>query len=188
MCLRTLCWCNRYKPHSFTFIILLKMLTKKFILPVIIIAILAALFLTLGNKAQAPNVTFTTLEGKAINMADLKGKVVLVNFWATDCPGCIAEMPELMQTYEEYKDQGFEMIAVAMPYDPPAQVVNFNKVKSLPFPVMHDGLGEMVSAFGGVNLTPTTFIYDKQGNRLKRILGQLDFSTLTPLIAAELAK
>lgn len=164
------------------------MLNKKFLLPIAIIALLGALFLQLGQKPQAPNVKFTTIEGKHIQMADLKGKVVLVNFWATDCPGCVAEMPDLINTYNQYKDQGLEMIAVAMPYDPPAQVVNYTKLKALPFPVMHDGLSEMVNAFGDVNLTPTTFIYDKKGNRLQRILGELNFATLNPLIAAELIK
>lgn len=161
---------------------------KKALFPIIIIALLAALFLQLSQKAQAPNVKFTTIEGKTFNMADLKNKVVLVNFWATDCPGCIAEMPDLINTYNTYKDQGLEIVAVAMPYDPPAQVVNYTKLKQLPFPVMHDGLSEIVNAFGDVNLTPTTFIYDKKGNRLQRVLGTLDFATLNPLIAAELAK
>lgn len=164
------------------------MLSKKLLLPLIVIVLAGALFFQLNNKAQAPAVSFTTLEGDTVKMADLKGKVVLVNFWATDCPGCVAEMPGLIQTYEAYKNKGFEVIAVSMPYDPPAQVVNFQKVKQLPFPIMHDGLSEMVTAFGGVNLTPTTFVFDKQGKQLKRILGELDFATLNPLIAAELAK
>lgn len=166
----------------------IKIMFKKALLPIMIIALLAALFLQLGQKAQAPAVKFTTLEGNTFNMADLKGKVVLVNFWATDCPGCIAEMPDLINTYNTYKDKGLEIVAVAMPYDPPAQVVNFNKVKQLPFPVMHDGLAEVTAAFGEVNLTPTTYIYDKQGHQLKRILGTLDFPALDKLLVAELAK
>lgn len=161
---------------------------KKIILPLSIVLILGALFFQLNQKPHAPDVTFTTIEGKTINMADLKDKVVLVNFWATDCPGCIKEMPDLIQTYRTYKDKGFEIVAVSMPYDPPQQVVNYTKAKQLPFPVMHDGNSEMVNAFGGVNLTPTTFIYDKQGNRLNRIMGELDFASLNHLITQELAK
>lgn len=161
---------------------------KKLIIPVAILALLLFLGLNLSNKPQAPAVTFTTIEGKKISMADLKGKVVLVNFWATDCPGCIKEMPDLIKTYNDYKTKGFEIISVAMPYDPPAQVLNYTRQKSLPFPVMHDGLSEITQAFGGVNLTPTAFIFDKQGNRIQRTIGELDFVKLHQLLNIELAK
>lgn len=161
---------------------------KKILLPIIALGLAGLLFFNLSNKPQAPNVTFTTLEGTEINMADLKGKVVMVNFWATDCPGCIAEMPGLIETYQDYKDKGVELIAVAMPYDPPAQVLNYTKQKALPFPVMHDGLSKITQAFGDVSLTPTTFIFDKQGNRIKRIIGELEFGGLQQLLNQELAK
>ena len=161
---------------------------KKLVIPVAILALLVFLGVSLGNKSQAPNVTFTTIEGKKINMADLKGKVVLVNFWATDCPGCIKEMPELVNTYNRYKSKGFEIISVAMPYDPPAQVLNYTRQKALPFPVMHDGFSNITQAFGGVNLTPTAFIYDKKGKRIQRTIGELNFVKLRQLLDVELAK
>ncbi|MES2502331.1 MAG: TlpA disulfide reductase family protein, partial [Pseudomonadota bacterium] len=72
---------------------------KKLLIPIAILALLVFLGLSLSNKSQAPDITFTTIEGKKISMADLKGKVVLINFWATDCPGCIKEMPDLINTY-----------------------------------------------------------------------------------------
>ena len=159
---------------------------KKILIPITLLALLAALIFSLSQKPKSPNVTFTTLQGEKITMDSLKGKVVLVNFWATDCPGCIKEMPDLINTYNQYKSKGFEVVAVAMPYDPPAQVLNYSTQKSLPFPVMHDGLSEMVQAFGGVNLTPTTFLYDKQGNRLQRIIGELDFAQLRQFLDKEL--
>lgn len=161
---------------------------KKFLIPAAILALLVFLGLSLSNKTQAPTVTFTTIDGKKISMADLKGKVVLVNFWATDCPGCIKEMPDLIKTYNDYKTKGFEIISVAMPYDPPAQVLNYTRQKALPFPVMHDGFSEITQAFGGVNLTPTAFIFDKQGKRLQRTIGELDFPKLHQLLNIELAK
>jgi thiol-disulfide isomerase/thioredoxin len=160
---------------------------KKSLIPILLISLLAFLGFNLTQKPQSPDVTFTTIEGKKISMASLKNKVVLVNFWATDCPGCIKEMPDLINTYNAYKDKGFEVIAVAMPYDPPAQVLNYSKQKALPFPVMHDGFGEITQAFGGVNLTPTTYIYDKQGNRLQRIIGELDFNQLKTMLDQELS-
>lgn len=161
---------------------------KKILLPIIVLGLAGLLSLNLSNKPQAPDVTFTTLDGTLIKMADLKGKVVMVNFWATNCPGCIAEMPGLIETYNKYKNKGVELIAVAMSYDPPAQVLNYTKQKALPFPVMHDGLAEISNAFGDVSLTPTTFIFDKQGHRLKRIIGELEFGGLQQLLNTELAQ
>ena len=165
----------------------MKISLKKLLIPIIIIGLLAFLFLQLNNKPTAPDVTFTTIEGKKISMDSLKGKMVLVNFWATDCPGCIKEMPQLIETYNEYNKKGFEIIAVAMPYDPPAQVLNYTKMNVLPFPVMHDGLGEMTAQFGQVALTPTAFIYDKRGQLVRHTIGELDFKALTQLLNKELA-
>ncbi|AKR43946.1 TlpA disulfide reductase family protein [Methylophilus sp. TWE2] len=155
---------------------------KKWLVPLIALLLFVGLAVAVMQKPQAPEVTFTTLDGQKISMQDLRGKTVLVNFWATDCPGCIKEMPDLIDTYQQYKDKNFVVIAVAMPYDPPAQVANYTKEKNLPFAVMHDGYGEMVKAFGDVNLTPTTFIFDAQGNRLQKIIGELNFAELRKLL------
>lgn len=161
---------------------------KKLAIPLLLIGLLGVLAVSLSHKEQAPNVTFTTIDGKKIAMSSLKGKLVLVNFWATDCPGCIKEMPELVNTYKQYKDKGFELIAVTMPYDPPAQVLNYVKMKALPFPVMQDGYGEMQEKFGKVTLVPTTFIYDKKGNLLRHNIGELNFTQLHQQLDVELAK
>jgi len=161
-------------------------LLKKSLLPVIIIALLGLLAWQLSNKPTAPDVTFTTIDGKSISMTELKGKVVLVNFWATDCPGCIKEMPDLIKTYHQYKLKGLEVIAVAMHYDQASQVLNYSKDQALPFPVMHDTSAEVSNRFGKVSLTPTAFIYDKQGYLLQRTMGELDFAALQQLLNKEL--
>lgn len=158
---------------------------KKWAAPSVALALFAGLAFAVIQKPQAPDVVFTTLDGKKISMQDLRGKTVLVNFWATDCSGCIKEMPALIETYNQYKSKNFEVIAVAMPYDPPAQVLNYSKEKALPFAVMHDGYGEMVRAFGNVNLTPTSFVYDAKGNRLQKVIGELNFAELRSLIAQQ---
>lgn len=162
-------------------------LLKKSLLPIIVVALIAFVALQLNNKPTAPEITFTTLEGKQISMASLQNKVVLVNFWATDCPGCIKEMPELINTYHEYHQQGFEVIAVAMPYDPISQVINYSKSQALPFPVTHDNTSEIVTKFGQVSLTPTAFIYNKQGQLLQKTIGELDFNALKKLLNKELS-
>lgn len=155
---------------------------KKWLVPCIALVLFIGLAMSTLQKPTAPDVTFTTLAGKHISMQSLRGKTVLVNFWATDCPGCIKEMPDLIQTYQQYKNKDFEVIAIAMPYDPPAQVLNYSQQKALPFPVMHDGHGEMVKAFGDVNLTPTAFLFNPRGERIQKIIGELDFAQLHALL------
>ncbi len=162
-------------------------LLKKSLLPILVIALLGFLALQLNNKPSAPDVTFITIDGKQIAMDALKNKVVLVNFWATDCPGCIKEMPDLINTYKQYQNKGFEVIAVAMSYDQITQIQNYSKSQALPFPVTHDNSGEISDRFGKVTLTPTAFIYDKQGRLLQHTIGELDFKALQQLLDKELS-
>jgi peroxiredoxin len=161
-------------------------LLKKSLIVAVILVLLGFIVVLIQNRNTAPDLTFTTIEGKKISMTDLKGKVVLVNFWATDCLACVKEMPALASTYQQYRKKGFEIIAVAMPYDPPEQVLNYATQKMLPFPVMHDGLAEMTEKFGNIDLTPTTFIFNKQGKQLQRTIGALDFVKLNQLLNSEL--
>ena len=159
---------------------------KKLAMALPVLALLAFLVFTLTQQQLAPNVIFTTIQGKKISMASLKGKVVLVNFWATDCRACVTEMPALANTYNLYKAKGFEVIAVAMPYDPPAQVLNYVTQKKLPFPVMDDGFGEMTSKFDDISVTPTTYIYNQQGKLIQYTNGALNFKKLHQLLDREL--
>jgi peroxiredoxin len=158
---------------------------KKVVLPIAILMLLAFLAYKFTRDIDAPDVTFTTIEGKKINMKSLKGKVVLVNFWATECRACVTEMPALVNTYNAYKSKGFEVIAVAMPYDPPAQVLNYVTQKNLPFPVMDDGLGEIVAKFDNVSVTPTTYVYNKQGKLIQYTIGAINFKDLRQLLDKE---
>lgn len=163
----------------------------KFAKPVLIalavIAIAGALVYTLLDRPSAPPATFTTLDGTRIDIDDLRGKVVLVNFWATSCPGCIKEMPGMVETYKQYKDRGLEIVAVAMRYDPPNYVVNFVQTRKLPFPVALDVDGAHARAFGNVQLTPTSFVIGKDGRILEQKLGELDFVRLKALLDKELS-
>ena len=156
------------------------------LLVVVVLAIVGALAYTLLQKPAAPAVTFTTLEGKPIALEALRGKVVLVNFWATSCPGCIKEMPGMIETYQQYKNKGFEIVAVAMSYDPPNYVLNFVQTRQLPFPVALDVDGAHARAFGNVQLTPTSFIIGKDGAVLEQKIGELDFVKLKALLDKEL--
>lgn len=153
-------------------------LTIKLVIPIAALVLGFALFFGLQHKDKAPSLTFTTLTGKQISMESLRGQVVLVNFWATSCGGCIAEMPDLVKTYQDYHHKGVELIAVAMSYDPPNHVLAYSQQKQLPFPVMHDGLDQIANQFKDVRLTPTTFVIDKQGNIIRTIIGEVKPSDL----------
>jgi peroxiredoxin len=161
--------------------------TKPLLVAIAVLAAVGALLFALMDKPSAPASTFTTLEGKTLALADLRGKVVLVNFWATSCPGCIKEMPGMIEAYQQYKDRGFEIVAVAMSYDPPNYVASFVQTRQLPFPVALDVNGEHARAFGNVQLTPTSFIIGKDGRILEQKLGELDFVKLKALLDRELS-
>lgn len=141
-----------------------------------------------GNTQQAPETTFVLLDGSRQSTADFRGKVVLVNFWATSCTTCVAEMPELTATYDKFKDQGYEIVAVAMSYDPPSYVVNFTETRKLPFKVAIDNTGAVAKAWGDVQLTPTTYLVNKRGEIVKRFVGAPDFPALEQLIASLLTE
>ncbi len=149
-------------------------------------AIAAAVYLGTGRSAAPPS-TFVLLDGSTRTTADLKGKVTLVNFWATSCVTCVAEMPEIIATHQKYQARGYETLAVAMSYDPPAYVVNFAQSRKLPFGVAIDNTGAVAQAWGDVKLTPTTFIVDKRGEIVKRYVGAPDFAELHQLIEKLLA-
>ncbi len=151
------------------------------------LAVGAAIFLGSGST-PAPQSSFVLLDGSKKETAQFKGKVTLVNFWATSCVSCVAEMPKLIATYEKYKPQGFDTMAVAMSYDPPSYVVNFAQSRQLPFSVAIDNTGEVAKAWEDVKLTPTTFIVNKRGNIVKRYVGEPDFQELHLLIERLLAE
>lgn len=139
-----------------------------------------------GGKT-APDVTFNTLNGQQITTQDLRGKVVMIKFWATDCTTCVAQMPASIKRYNELAPKGFETIAVAMRHDPEAYVRNFTQSRQLPFPVVMDTDGSLAQAFDGVKMTPTTFLLDKQGHIIKRYLGNYDEDNIRATISKALA-
>jgi peroxiredoxin len=151
------------------------------------LAVGVGVYLNAGVSA-APASTFVLLDGSKKTTEDLKGKVTLVNFWATSCVTCVAEMPKVIATYDKYKGQGYDTLAVAMSYDPPAYVVNFAETRKLPFKVAIDNTGAVAQAWGDVKLTPTTYVVNKRGEIVKRYVGEPDFAELHKLIEKLLAE
>lgn len=144
-------------------------------------------YLSLSQNKSAPDVTFVDLQGTRIPLSSLRGKVVMVNFWATSCATCIKEMPQMVDTYNKFKGRGLDFVAVAMSDDPPNYVVNFAQTRQLPFTVALDPQSTLAQAFGDVKMTPTTFLIDKKGKIIKRYLGEPDFAALHQLLQTALA-
>jgi peroxiredoxin len=147
----------------------------------------AVAFVTLSGNKSAPDVTFVNLQGTRIPLSSLRGKVVMVNFWATSCATCVKEMPQMVDTYNKFKSKGLDFVAVAMSDDPPNYVLNYAQTRQLPFTVALDPQSTLAQAFGDVKMTPTTFLIDKQGKIIKRYLGEPDFTALHQLLETALA-
>lgn len=144
------------------------------------ILLLAAALTSLKQHilSQAPDITITTIAGKQIALKTLRGKPVLVTFWATDCASCVQEIPDLVELYRRYHDQGVELIAIAMAYDPPNHVLELSQSMQLPYSITLDITGEYALAFGQVRLTPTTFLIAPDGSIAWQQTGPFELANL----------
>ena len=141
-----------------------------------------------SRPTVAPSFGYTLLDGSRHESTALRGKVVLVNFWATTCSVCVAEMPQLVALHQRYRARNFETLAVAMSYDPPARVAEYAETRQLPFGVAIDNTGAIAKAFGDIRGTPTSFLIDRQGVVAREWVGAPDFTQLGQDIDRLLAK
>lgn len=155
---------------------------------VVVAALAVGAYLTVGSAPSAPRVGYTLLDGTSGDTSQFRGKVVLVNFWATSCTTCVREMPQIVATFDRFRARGYDTLAVAMSYDPPAYVVDFAETRKLPFPVAIDNTGAIAKSFGDVQLTPTSVLINKRGEIVKRYVGEPDFAALHALIEKLLAE
>jgi peroxiredoxin len=173
---------SRHFPRRIAGLTIIQTMSLLTILGIVLFAALS-----LFKKESAPAVSFRTLNGELIALESLRGKVVMVNFWATSCATCVQEMPEMVETYKKYSDRGLEFIAVAMSYDPPNYVLNYAESRQLPFKVVLDSDGQAAKSFGDIKLTPTTFVIGKDGTILKRYIGIPEFASMHQLLEKALA-
>ena len=136
----------------------------------------------------APAFSYTLLDGSVAHTAALRGRVLLVNFWATTCAVCVKEMPQLVATHARFQPQGLHMLAVAVRHDPPALVADYAQSRRLPFDVVIDNTGAIADGFADVRGTPTTFVLSRAGLIAQRIEGEPDFPRLHALIQRLLAQ
>lgn len=134
-----------------------------------------------SSKPTAPDITFSTITGEKIALSQLRGKPVLITFWATSCESCIKEVPQLIELHREFYLKGLNIIAVAMPYDPPSRVLEFSKLNFLPYRVALDMQSEAVNAFH-VMATPTTVLIAPNGKMVWQKTGLFDVNELKTLL------
>ncbi len=131
-----------------------------------------------GHPDQVPPLTVALLDGQHLDLGSADGRVRLVEFWSTSCAPCIRGMPRLAETHRKFAARGFEVVAVAMPYDAPEHVGAFARRENLPFRVGFDPSGAIGQGFGGVNATPTSYLIDRDGRIVKRYIGIPDHRAL----------
>ncbi|MFT4192391.1 MAG: TlpA disulfide reductase family protein [Comamonas sp.] len=138
----------------------------------------AAAGLKLTAPPPAPETVFTLLDGARLCTRDWRGQVALLQFWATSCTTCVAEMPQLITLHQDLAPRGLRTLAVAMRYDRPEHVSHYARTRQLPFELAFDADGSAARGWGDVRLTPTTFLLGRDGRIRRRITGALDFAAL----------
>lgn len=158
------------------------------IISILSLLVLSTFLIFSLSLKKSPNSQLILLDGNQKTMHDFLGKVLLVNFWATSCTTCVAEMPDLVAIHKKFEPKGFDTIAVAMQYDPPSYVVNFAQSRKLPFHIVIDNTGNIAKDWGDIQVTPTTFIINKNGEIVKSFVGMPDMNQLNTLIEKLLAE
>lgn len=133
----------------------------------------------LGAKADgkpAPDFDLKTLDGKDLKLSDLKGKGVLVNFWATYCSPCKVEMPWLADFQKQYQDKGFTIVGVTMDDAKPAEIAKFTQDMGVTYPIVlgTDAVGDSY----GAQFLPTSVYIDRTGNIIQRVYGLVNRSEI----------
>jgi peroxiredoxin len=152
----------------------------------LLVAAAALMWFAPGGPDKVPDITVFTVDGEQLAFSSLRGKPVLVTFWATTCRTCVQEMPHLADLYRELSPQGLEVVAIAMHYDPPSQVLAMRTARNIPYTVALDIHADAARAFGNVRLTPTVFLIAPDGRIVYKKTGKLPFKRLRQDITAML--
>ena len=136
----------------------------------------------------APDFTLVTLAGDSLRLSDLRGQVVLVNFWATWCAPCVEEIPEFVDLYEELHPHGLAIVGVAIDEEGPELVAPFADRFNINYPVALDPGGMVADEYGGVFALPTTYVIDPEGQIIDRVIGLYPVAEKRPTLRDMLAE
>lgn len=134
----------------------------------------------------APDLTLTDLNGKDFNTANMKGNVVVVNFWAAWCTPCTAEVPQFITLQQKYQNQGLEIIGISID-DEDGELRDFYRRSHMNYPVIA-GSQKIAQAYGGILGLPTTFIIGRDGHIQKKLTGATDFAVLEKAVVMLIAQ
>lgn len=158
------------------------------VLGVVFVVLVLGKWFVADDLGSAPNVEFTFSDGTTAQLGEFYGQPVLVSFWATSCAVCVGEIAELIELYDALHPDGLEIIAVAMPYDPPNRVLAMIEEKKIPYPVAIDVTGNTVLAFGNVAITPTSFLITADHAIAQKIVGAINAPKLHDVIRSMLVE
>lgn len=153
---------------------------KRRILPLALmaLALIAIAYLLIPDYRPAPAFALKNLNGAPVSSEQLQGKVTLINFWYPSCPGCVSEMPKLIQMAHDYQSRpNFQIIGIAMPVDPPESVQNYVQSRQIPFTVAIDSQNYTTKAYN-IQAAPSSFLIDAQGRIRQYFIGEPDFAQL----------
>jgi peroxiredoxin len=120
---------------------------------------------------SAPDFVLTDLQGNTVKLSDLRGKAVVLNFWATWCPPCKAEIPWFVDLQKRYGAQGLQVVGVNMDDGDENDVQKFAAQNAINYPILL-GQDKVADAYGGIDYLPTTFYIDRNGVVIERVFGQ----------------
>ncbi len=139
-----------------------------------------------ADAREAPDLTLRLIGGDSLRLHDLRGRVVLVNFWATWCPPCRVEIPDLIALHEEMHAAGLTVLGIALDEEGADVVGPFAEALAIPYPIALDD-GTAANAFGGVFGLPMSFVIDARGRIVHRALGLFPVDTMRPVLRDLLA-
>jgi peroxiredoxin len=147
----------------------------------VILLAIGTLFLRAETEnSPAPDFTIKDLQGNALTLSSFRGKVLLLNFWATWCPPCRAEIPDFVEAYQEYKAKGLEIIGVSVDRVPPEKLKMFLSQAKINYPIALADQ-KLIEDYQPGNYIPVTIIIDKKGKIRFRQVGQIDKDALVKL-------
>ena len=155
--------------------------TVSFIILVCFVVLLPACQGKADDESHAPEFTLLNLSGDTVNLSDYRGKVVLINFFATYCPPCRMEMPDFVELQKKYGKKGFTVIAISVDNEPEKMLPPFIERLGLNFPVLL-ATTKVLKDYGNIYALPVTFVLDRDHKIAKKITGMVNKEELDPVI------